>query len=548
MPPKFYNLPPAYNPGYADPEYIKDEGLRRRAFTTRMAPRGSYDDPKVGAGGYALPNYIGKEGYGQGAYVTKWAPRGSYAGPRVPSYLDKSAPKPTGERAVGGGAMQVSFAGTDNVGSIAASNPYAQFGWKAAGKIVAQIMRLPPAQRRAAMKAALDNMDPRLFAKADAYAQTYQKQGMAPRPALMQALARAITEGTLAELQRAGATRTAPQVNSLPGLGCYRARGALGALGATERATAGSVLTKAGSLSSQTCAPPAGYTWDAASGGYYRRLKVGEAPAAGPCGGTVTQNTGPKATETAGGTKAGKMLELGPNANEIWFKIPVEDRGVTISTLPPDAFPGGVSSRPMQVPPSLIQAIATQMQKFLSVATGLEKFGVGQGKIVDGAAFGYPGYQIWDKQGNGELSVFSFEHPTAKKRFGLYVKFEGTPQLPKWRVFWKNNEPSGVQGALSQFMSLFARIVDVVAAAVEAVTDLACDLINSPNAAGAAAAASGPAAGVGVGLAQGACGPAAQPQLPVPGVGGMDMNTVVLLGAGALLVVALAKRKKGAKP
>lgn len=85
----FYNLPPSWNPGYADPENVVAEGLQRRALVTGMTPRGTYDNPKVGAGGYALPNYIGKEGYGRGTYVTKWAPRGSYGPPAIPNYLDQ---------------------------------------------------------------------------------------------------------------------------------------------------------------------------------------------------------------------------------------------------------------------------------------------------------------------------------------------------------------------------------------------------------------------------------------------------------------------------
>jgi len=79
-----YDLPPPWNPGYAMPDNVVDEGLERRAYTTAWAPRGSFDNPKVGTAGYAVPQYVKDEGYGVGAMVTRWAQRGTYAGPAVP--------------------------------------------------------------------------------------------------------------------------------------------------------------------------------------------------------------------------------------------------------------------------------------------------------------------------------------------------------------------------------------------------------------------------------------------------------------------------------
>ena len=40
-----YRIPPPWNPGYANPQNVDDEGLERRAFTTSWAPRGSFDNP-----------------------------------------------------------------------------------------------------------------------------------------------------------------------------------------------------------------------------------------------------------------------------------------------------------------------------------------------------------------------------------------------------------------------------------------------------------------------------------------------------------------------
>lgn len=83
-----YNIPKAWSPGLALPQYVRDEGLERHAFTTLEAPDGTYDNPEVGNGGFVVPAYILDEGYGQGAAITKWAPRGSYFGPKVPNWLN----------------------------------------------------------------------------------------------------------------------------------------------------------------------------------------------------------------------------------------------------------------------------------------------------------------------------------------------------------------------------------------------------------------------------------------------------------------------------
>ena len=37
-----FNLPPSWDPGYALPDNVKDEGLERRAFVTKQMPRGTY--------------------------------------------------------------------------------------------------------------------------------------------------------------------------------------------------------------------------------------------------------------------------------------------------------------------------------------------------------------------------------------------------------------------------------------------------------------------------------------------------------------------------
>lgn len=105
-----YRLPSAWDPGYAMPKNAVDEGLERRAFVTKWAPRGSYDNPQISntPGGYALPKYVQQEAYGQGATVTSWQPSGTYNGPKIPQWLNQR-PRITKVVPVGGGAKAVSI-------------------------------------------------------------------------------------------------------------------------------------------------------------------------------------------------------------------------------------------------------------------------------------------------------------------------------------------------------------------------------------------------------------------------------------------------------
>jgi hypothetical protein len=116
-----YGLPPPWNPGYAIPQNVEDEGLERHGYVTQWTRRGTFDDPKVGTAGYAVPGYIKDEGYGRGAMVTRWAPRGSYAGPKVKHWLDRPSARVVSSKPLPGGATQVKFktmAGVSPVGSL----------------------------------------------------------------------------------------------------------------------------------------------------------------------------------------------------------------------------------------------------------------------------------------------------------------------------------------------------------------------------------------------------------------------------------------------
>jgi hypothetical protein len=545
----FYNLPNAWNPGYADPEYVIKDGLERRASVTPMTPRGTYDDPKVGSGGYALPNYIGKEGYGQGAYVTKWAKRGTFDVAAIPQV---GAPVPTGDTYMTKPRRTRSMIGMGDI-AYSSSNIFGQFGTKAATRIVARVMKMPASQRRAALKAALDKIDPMLFSRAERYTNELITKGTHPRAALVAGLAKAMSEGMLEELDRAGRSGTAPRANTLPGLGCYGATSALGALPTTMTTKGGTV--KGGTITAgpaaPTCPPPSGYTWDFTAGTpFLRRLKVNEQPVNGPCGATVTSGgTSGQGTVTTSETpRAGKILELGPSESRIWFRIPEQTGRFTMVQPGAASSTGGVAVGDAMMTSEIWNDIVTQMQKASAEYRKLRAVTDKVGKDLKGDGYGLPAVSgnYLETVLNGTFPLYYFTYPGTSTTFGLHVRYV-SPGV--WEFTTRQKPPSSnpfsqIFGALKK---LFAKIVDVVGDVVDEVADMACELVNHPNAAAAAGQASGPGAAIGVGAAQAACGGGSVPTAPPTILPGGDTGTLVLLGAGALLVAAIVKKKRKKK-
>jgi hypothetical protein len=222
-----YNLPPPWDPGYALPANVDDEGLERRAFVTKQMPRGTYDNPAVGTAGLAVPQYIKDEGYGQGTFTTKWQPSGSYNGPRVPHWLNRRPKVVRQHRLPGGGnAYTVQPLGDDDAPMPAMFDAYGQ---RAAQELLARVATLPPQTRQRALRAIMDQVDKSLWKRTGDITRRYVAQGVPVVQAFPQALARALSTGVVAELIDTGMRRSAPQANSLLGLGCYGPH-ALGAI------------------------------------------------------------------------------------------------------------------------------------------------------------------------------------------------------------------------------------------------------------------------------------------------------------------------------
>lgn len=241
----FYNLPPAWDPGFCLPKNVQDEGLERRAFVTKQMPRGTYDNPSVGDGGYDVPQYIKDEGYGQGTFTTRWPPDGTYDGPKIPHWLNQR-PKVTKVTRLPGGGRRVTV---QALGDDPLPEPFESYGQRAAATVIAHFAPLPTGLRQVAMRRFLDTVDKSLWSRTQDFFRRYVQQKIPPQDAFPLALARALSTGIVAEIILTGKRGEAPQATSLLGLGCYGCGPLLGAMALGDATVTG-------------CQPaPEGFTW-----------------------------------------------------------------------------------------------------------------------------------------------------------------------------------------------------------------------------------------------------------------------------------------------
>lgn len=565
----FYNLPSPWNPGYAIPDSVLDEGLERRAFVTGMTPRGTYDDPTIGNAGYDVPRYIDDEGYGQGTFTTKWLPRGYY-GPGMPHWLDQTFTKIVGTAPASGDGtvLKMETLGDDAKPYRASARPiddrFQQFGRRSAAALMNAASSLPEGQRERAMRASMDAMDPGLYGRTITYANRLARRGFPKRAALAHGLAAGITEGMLAELARAGSSRTAPQAHSLPGLGCYGCKTALGATPTmTIVGTVSGSPIAVGPSAPTTAACPTGqtkYKWVEAAGGvaaHWERARTGEsgvcisgaAPSGPPGGVTVTDTNvlvvGP--------------LEMPANANRssfLTFKSPSDIARVSgLAEWIRKAWTTETGGGGFLVwNPSDANSIGSRAGWQAYVNPWIAAVGIAPGTKIDtrkvmsflpGASYKFPN----PIDGNKEWAV----------TIGLYTQDGKLPAPPAGAndqtvplmlriAIVKPSDP----GLLSKVLSTVAKVAKpaavygggILSGAIDMVGDLACQLVTQPGAAAAAAAASGGAAAVGTSIAAGICGNPSQP-IPVPVAEPTDYTMPIVIGAGAIgLALILSKKKK----
>jgi hypothetical protein len=237
------NLPPSWDPGYAQPPNVKAEGIQRRAFVTKWAPRGTYDSSTNPTGGYAQPPYVMAEGTGQGTFVTDWVPGGSYMGPGIPHWMNQLPGesqqyvkiKPGGPAAPSGAPLSIP-SGMGALGATATAgrgvHPYAGYGTRAATVILNNVRKLPVAQRKTALKQILGKVDPTLYDRVASQAQQHISRGVSPNAAVHKAMSQAFTAGLTKDVISLGKGHR-PRSRShlgLSGLGCTtKSRSSLGA-------------------------------------------------------------------------------------------------------------------------------------------------------------------------------------------------------------------------------------------------------------------------------------------------------------------------------
>lgn len=550
-----WNLPNAWDPGFVLPKSVNDEGLERRAFITKMMPRGTYDEPNVGTGGYVVPEYVMDEGYGQGAFTTKWQKGGSY-GPGVPNWLNQR-PQVVSERKLPGGGRAVTIKA---LGDDEPLHPaFEEYGQRAASVMIGKVAGLPPTRREPALRAIMDKVDKSLWSRTQTIWKRYLSQGMAPAQAFPRALARAMSAGIAAEIVKTGISGAAPQAKSLLGLGCY---GCMAMLGADEPAVA-------------MCPPPAGFTWAAATAevpGHWEKLRKGATPQPGPCDPTTGKApTVEVRNHKTAYLKVGPFL-FNPTISRVWSPSGRSSRAANIAA-PPDLVVTDLE----RIPPDWISWINKALTQgiypddphkkmttdYMTSGGGyeadagpwLQKLGIDPGKtpIEKGADWGLK---------VGTIPFAKLKHPTTGDDLEMRVILAKAERTKDWDAktnptvlklyLSKVPDPGALASFWDALFTLTAVIADIADDILGTLGDLACGLIQSPAGSVAGAAAAG-AAGAppqvgtqGVAIAQAACGTSPPPPVPAPVVVSSSPILPLAIAGGALLLIA-ALATKGKK-
>lgn len=397
------------------------------------------------------------------------------------------------------------------LGAAAASNPIARYGQRAAAHLVTTVRTLPPAQRGPALQVILDKVDPTLRRRAAAHTRVLRAGGVPANKALEGGLAKAMSEGILSELVRAGQQRRAPGPRSLLGMGCYGANAVLG-----------DVLEELGAVT----------------------VVDHRGTGTGTVGTRAADGSDPRAAAQVAHAASGDMLQFGPfTFGTAGQRIRVHDVGV----LPP--------AWRTWFPDELRRLYDPSDQQASPANIGLDKFFPGAWKAAD---------KVNPRYTNGSTPIFKGTNPVTGKPMGVFINL--LPSADGW-VFeaWYRDvdllrEKSGWGKAWDKIKSVAAKIVHgiekgaeavgkVVAGGLDKLKDFACDMVNNPATGAAAAIAGGPAGAVGANLAQGICTPAATatpvtaplPIAPPSMLSGMMLPALVV---GGIVLVVVLKRKR----
>lgn len=559
-----FNIPPPWNPGYAVPDNVVDEGLERHGYVTEWAPRGSFDNPKVGYAGYAVPGYVTEEPYGQGAFATRWAPRGSYAGPKVRHWLDQPSARVIGHERLPGGAtkMQIAMLSGTEQRMTGGANPFTAYGMRAANALLDTVKMMPPTKRTQQLKRALDKIDPHLWGRAEQAAAIETRAGAPDDVALERGLAAAMSLGIGAELVDLGKGKAPPRHSQL-GAVCY----GCAALGDTAAPIPGQ------------CSADGAFIWRAATAtipAHWERLRRGEA-----CSGTASGVTAVvRVHESAAGwcrDAAGKVIARPANT---------ECAPGTTPYVPPPTPPTPPDQKFLGIGPFLIPVTEGAWRDHRPLSNEKKQY-VDENVAIAAKA---GGVSIAEMQ-TGKYPFVKFK--VNEESWGLYYQIKDGGTIVAYHKMPTDQGLGGIGSVLSDIGSgikdvattvagavwsvlkkiwagikwVAAKVVDFVKDAAEWIADKACDVVSSPIGkigAGAVGAYFGGPAGAQAGVmgaqaAAKACagspkcpegqivGPDGKTCLPVVPPPSSGVSTPILLiggvGLAALLFFGTKKKK-----
>jgi hypothetical protein len=545
---KFFNLPAPWNPGYALPQNVTDEGLERHALTTAWAPRGTFDEPEVGSGGYVLPSYVKEEGFGRGTFVTRWAPRG---GPQIPHMLDRRSARVVGRTSLPGGATKLKI---QTMGAIeekmTGSAPFTAYGLRAAGALIDTVKMMPPSLRTEQLKKAMDKIDPKLYSRAEEAAKLETKAGVPADVALERGIAVAMSYGIASELVDLGKGKGTQRKSQLGG--CLPCAAAM--LG-DDPVRAGYCWIPA------TTTVPGHWERAPASGCGAGTATTLATPRTGGGGGvTVTDTATGQVVKTTLGTPPTapsnqKFLNIGPFLIPVtagaWRDhrpLPAEQRAFVDQNIAIAAKAGGVSVAEMKTgkyPFVRFEANGEQWGLFYTESDGTLKTSRGT-TIPAGTTVAY--HKIASTQsGVGGYAGLGWSITGAVSDIGGAIKdaaeYVGGAIASVFKKIW-----AGIKWVA-------AKVVDFVKDAVKWIGDKACDLFTSPlgQVAGAAAGAAvgGPAGAqagaMGAQIAAQACSSSPstdQTPPPPPPPEKSNLMPVLLIGGAGVAAFFLLRKKK----
>jgi hypothetical protein len=453
------------------------------------------------------------------------------------------------------------------------ATPVTSYGAQLAQGLMSTVEGMPDAVRTKMLRAALDKIDPRLHAAAEAHAEAEAKAGVPAKVAVQRGIALAASQGLGREIVALGKGRGVAKRSQLGCIPCMALAGTP-SFGTMTATTTKYEVRPGWTYVAATTAMPA----------HWERLRPGQTPQPGLVGTTTTTGAagGTTVTNTSDGSAAGgklgkadaagsigqNMLAIGP------FTVPLSTFGAVSGTKTVGfvsvKFGAGLAGRityhmplPSEWQQGIIDVLAKDTGRFTSSMRAS-----GPGTRLGALADFLPGLPAMINQDyiglQGEKDdakpLVKFTHPITKEKWGIYFML-GAPDLNKpWGK--PDNAPYLTVGFAKINDSLWSHILDVVATVVNFVEDAAkwvgdktCELVSS-SAGKAALLAVGTAAGAyagdpkaglqvaaaGTAIASGICeGDQPPPGPPPPAQSSLAIPLLLLGGAGVAVFLLLRK-------